>query len=97
MFTADSSRSRGFIGTQMTEAEQDRSVWTDTPAERERKLKEAEKRKREEDAGLIRPSANIGPQVDPKEMEVKRAVEYHNVSSWSPFFLQVEKRLLTKW
>lgn len=97
MFTADSSRSRGFIGTQMTEAEQDRSVWTDTPAERERKLKEAEKRKREEDAGLIRPSANIGPQVDPKEMEVKRAVEYHNVSSWSPFLLQVEKRLLTKW
>ncbi|KAL1933912.1 hypothetical protein VTP01DRAFT_8002 [Rhizomucor pusillus] len=95
---ADSSRSRGFIGTQMTEAEQDRSVWTDTPAERERKLKEAEKRKREEDAGLIRPSANISPQVDPKEMEVKRAVEYHNAVERPKSLMEIhrEKRRKTK-
>lgn len=80
MDTADSSRSRGFIGAQMTEAERDRSVWTDTPAEKERKRKEAEKRKCEEEAGLIRPSVDIGPRIDPREMEVKRAIEQHNVS-----------------
>lgn len=38
---ADSSKSRGFNNRQLSESERDRSIWTDSPAERERKRKAA--------------------------------------------------------
>jgi hypothetical protein len=38
---ADSSKSRGFNNRHLSESERDRSIWTDSPAERERKRKAA--------------------------------------------------------
>ncbi|KAI9278699.1 hypothetical protein BDA99DRAFT_531444 [Phascolomyces articulosus] len=73
---ADSSRSRGFSSSNLTEKEKDRSVWTDTPADKERRRNLKRKQAEEE--------AKAGPSLPPPkysrhEQELKQNISQHNM------------------
>lgn len=78
---ADSSRSRTFSTRGLTEAERDRSVWTDTPADRERKAKRKREEEEEEEKQDIRPP----PRQRQEEYEVRRSLESYNVCEYCNF------------
>ncbi|KAF7728538.1 hypothetical protein EC973_005942 [Apophysomyces ossiformis] len=79
---ASSGKSRTFSKRQLTEKEQDRSVWTDTPAEKERKLRE----------GATGSQAGVEGRYRAREAEVQEQVQRYNMSQRPESLMEIHKK-----
>ncbi|KAI9499173.1 hypothetical protein BDB00DRAFT_866660 [Zychaea mexicana] len=71
---ADSSRSRGFNTSNLSEKERDRSVWTETPADKERKRSGKRKQVEEEQTPSALPS-----RYSRREQDMLQNIQQHNM------------------
>ncbi|KAI7854871.1 hypothetical protein BDC45DRAFT_568659 [Circinella umbellata] len=78
---ADSSKSRGFSTSNLSAREKDRSVWTDTPADKE---KNREKRKRSEEQDL-------SLKYSKHDQEVRQNVQRHNMTERSKSLVELHR------
>ncbi|KAI9320436.1 hypothetical protein BX666DRAFT_2024093 [Dichotomocladium elegans] len=78
---ADSSRSRGFNTSSLSAKERDRSVWTDTPADRERKRKSDH---RKDDSGH---------HISQKDRETRQNIDQYNASKRAKTLMEIHKEM----
>lgn len=85
---ADSSRSRGFNQRNLSSAERDRSVWTDTPAERERK-----QRGQESQDAANASSRPLPPVHSRYDEDIRRNVQQYNNTERAKSLMEIHREM----